>query len=34
MAALEVPPVAITGSRSMAMEGIGNGSGLTEVGRW
>ena len=33
MAALEVPPVAITGSRSMAMSGIGNGSGLTDVGR-
>lgn len=34
MAALEVPPVAITGSRSMAMEGTGNGSGLADVGRW
>ena len=34
MAALEVPPVAITGSRRIAIGGIGNGSGLTDVGRW
>lgn len=34
MAALAVPPVAITGSKSMAMEGIGDGSGWTDVGRW
>ena len=34
MAALEVPPVAITGSKSKAIEGNGDGSGLTDVGRW